>query len=72
MTVMHVPEPCGLNMSDVTPIMRSFVQNGLMSTMPYIVQLVTIVCGGQFADYLRRKKVLSTTMTRKIFLAVSE
>ena len=49
-----------------------FSQNGFMSSLPYVVQFMTTVSGGQLADFIRRKGIMSTTVTRKTFLAISE
>lgn len=40
---------------------------GFVSALPYLVMAITIQTGGQIADCLRRKKILSTTVVRKLF-----
>ena len=38
-----------------------------MSALPYVVIMITAQVGGNLADCLRRKKILSTTAVRKLF-----
>lgn len=40
---------------------------GFVSALPYLVMAITIQAGGQIADCLRRKQVLTTTAVRKLF-----
>ncbi|XP_070568588.1 vesicular glutamate transporter 2.1-like isoform X2 [Ptychodera flava] len=40
---------------------------GVISAMPHLVMTIIVPLGGQLADYLRRKQILSTTTVRKIF-----
>ncbi|XP_058974381.1 sialin-like [Musca domestica] len=42
-------------------------QNGLFSSLPYLGKYIMAFSSSCFADYLRQKKVLSTTATRKAF-----
>ncbi|KAL4221287.1 hypothetical protein ACF0H5_019550 [Mactra antiquata] len=39
--------------------------NGAVSSIPYICQFVSAIFAGQLADFLRTRKILSTTGTRK-------
>lgn len=40
---------------------------GFVSALPYLVMAFTVQVGGQMADCLRRKKILSTSVVRKLF-----
>ncbi|XP_071110371.1 uncharacterized transporter slc-17.2-like [Haliotis cracherodii] len=46
-------------------------ENGLLSSIPYVSQAVSGMLTGQVADYIRSRKYLSTTATRKIFQSIS-
>ncbi|XP_046577943.1 uncharacterized transporter slc-17.2-like [Haliotis rubra] len=46
-------------------------QNGLLSSVAFASQTVSGMVTGQVADYLRSRKYLSTTATRRIFQTVS-
>ncbi|XP_069479595.1 vesicular glutamate transporter 2 [Ambystoma mexicanum] len=39
---------------------------GLLSALPHLVMTIIVPIGGQIADFLRRKEILSTTTVRKI------
>ncbi|XP_063051998.1 vesicular glutamate transporter 3 [Engraulis encrasicolus] len=39
---------------------------GLLSAVPHMVMTIVVPIGGQLADYLRSRKILSTTTVRKI------
>ncbi|GMS88033.1 hypothetical protein PENTCL1PPCAC_10208, partial [Pristionchus entomophagus] len=41
--------------------------SGLVAAIPHLVMGGVVLAGGQFADYLRSNKILSTTAVRKIF-----
>lgn len=41
-------------------------QVGMLSALPHLVMTIIVPIGGQLADYLRRKNILSTTTVRKI------
>ncbi|XP_045163065.2 uncharacterized transporter slc-17.2-like isoform X2 [Mercenaria mercenaria] len=43
--------------------------NGALSAVPYICMFFSAIFAGQFADFLRSRKILSTTLTRKSFQA---
>jgi len=45
----------------------STLQNGLLSSLPHAVSYVGAVGSGELADLLRRNKIFSTTVTRKLF-----
>ncbi|XP_058032281.1 sialin isoform X4 [Ahaetulla prasina] len=52
-------------------ILRFDVQeNGFLSALPYFGCWVCIIVCGQFADYLREKKNMSTVCVRKTFTAI--
>ncbi|XP_020712094.2 sialin isoform X1 [Athalia rosae] len=40
---------------------------GFMSALPYLAMAIMISGGGYFADYLRERKILTTTQVRKVF-----
>lgn len=40
---------------------------GFVSALPYLVMAFTIQVGGQVADYLRRRQILTTSVVRKVF-----
>ncbi|XP_071110137.1 uncharacterized transporter slc-17.2-like [Haliotis cracherodii] len=46
-------------------------ENGLLSSIPYVSQAVSGIVTGQVADYIRSRKYLSTTATRRIFQSIS-
>ncbi|KAJ8381273.1 hypothetical protein SKAU_G00020510 [Synaphobranchus kaupii] len=39
---------------------------GILSAVPHMVMTIVVPIGGQLADFLRSRKILSTTMVRKI------
>ena len=39
----------------------------MLSALPYLVMWILINIGGQLADFLRYRKILSTTAVRKLF-----
>lgn len=41
-------------------------QVGLLSAVPHMVMTIIVPIGGQLADYLRSRKILTTTAVRKI------
>ncbi|XP_064611627.1 sialin-like [Liolophura sinensis] len=45
--------------------------NGLLSSVPYITNIASSITAGILADKVRRKKLLSTTATRRVFTAVA-
>ena len=47
-----------------------FTQNGLWSSLPHVVSYVGAVASGELADLLRRNKIFSTTVTRKLFQCI--
>ncbi|XP_043853312.1 probable small intestine urate exporter isoform X2 [Dromiciops gliroides] len=44
--------------------------NGLLSSLPSIVSLITIIIGSQLADFLLSRKILSPVMVRKFFIVL--
>ncbi len=44
-----------------------FLQSGFLAALPHAVMAVMVLIGGQLADFLRSRKILSTTAVRKIF-----
>ncbi|CAM1304127.1 Uncharacterised protein g3683 [Pycnogonum litorale] len=44
--------------------------SGFLSAIPYLTMTIIILFSGQLADFLRRKKYLSTTAVRKLFNTV--
>lgn len=43
-----------------------FHQVGMLSAVPHLVMTIIVPIGGQIADFLRSKQILSTTTVRKI------
>ena len=41
-------------------------QVGMVSALPHLVMTIIVPIGGQLADYLRAKNIMSTTNVRKI------
>lgn len=44
----------------------SSIQVGLLSALPHMVMTIIVPVGGQLADYLRSRQILTTTAVRKI------
>lgn len=42
------------------------LQVGILSALPHLVMTIIVPLGGQLADHLRSKNILSTTTVRKI------
>ena len=42
-------------------------KTGFLSGLPYLAMAIMIQCSGQLADWLRERKILTTTQVRKIF-----
>jgi len=53
-------------------ILFSYLQNGVMSSIPYICCAIMAVVAGHSADYLRSRHYLTTTQTRKIYQCICE
>ncbi|XP_064436727.1 vesicular glutamate transporter 1 isoform X1 [Mirounga angustirostris] len=45
---------------------RSPVQVGLVSALPHLVMTIIVPIGGQIADFLRSRRIMSTTNVRKL------
>lgn len=45
---------------------RSLVQVGLVSALPHLVMTIIVPIGGQIADFLRSRRIMSTTNVRKL------
>ena len=43
------------------------LQAGFFSALPYLIMALMVQIGGQIADFLRSKRVLSTSVVRKLF-----
>lgn len=43
-----------------------WLQVGILSALPHLVMTIIVPIGGQLADYLRSKNILTTTTVRKI------
>lgn len=43
-----------------------WLQVGLLSALPHLVMTIIVPIGGQLADHLRSKNILTTTTVRKI------
>lgn len=46
--------------------LSGFGQVGMLSAVPHLVMTIIVPIGGQIADFLRSKQILSTTTVRKI------
>ena len=44
-----------------------FCKIGTLAAVPHLVMTVIVPFGGRFADFLRERRILSTTNVRKIF-----
>lgn len=44
-----------------------FLQSGILSALPHLVMAIIVPIGGQIADFLRTRGILSTTVVRKVF-----
>ncbi|XP_041369223.1 sialin-like isoform X3 [Gigantopelta aegis] len=51
----------------MTNIPTYMKENGLLSALPYIIFWLLINVSGWLADFVRKKRILSTTVTRKSF-----
>ncbi|KAG1676568.1 Vesicular glutamate transporter 2 [Nymphon striatum] len=49
----------------------NYVESGILSSIPYLVLIITSTSMGFVADLLRRKKYLSTKAVRKLFNTIS-
>lgn len=45
---------------------RSVAQVGLVSALPHLVMTIIVPIGGQIADFLRSRRIMSTTNVRKL------
>lgn len=43
-----------------------FSQVGLVSALPHLVMTIIVPIGGQIADFLRSRRIMSTTNVRKL------
>ena len=50
-----------------TSLSMFYIQNGALSAVPYICQAVCAFAGGQVADILRERGILTTTGARRLF-----
>lgn len=48
----------------------SLKQNGIVSALPYLAMWLFSIVFSVTADYVRRREILSTTSTRKIFTTI--
>lgn len=48
------------------------LQNGVVSGIPYLVLWGIMILTGLTADYIRKRRFMSTTMVRKVFNAAGE
>ena len=46
--------------------------DGFLSAVPFAAMFTTVILGGYIADFLRMKKVLSTTHTRKLMNSIGK
>lgn len=47
-------------------VLLCLFQVGILSALPHLVMTIIVPIGGQLADYLRSRNILSTTTVRKI------
>lgn len=45
---------------------RPLAQVGLVSALPHLVMTIIVPIGGQIADFLRSRRIMSTTNVRKL------
>ena len=57
---------------DINSIFLIHFQNGFLSSLPYMVQYFAVLLGGQMADWLLLKKVLSVTVVRKLATSIGK
>ena len=51
-------------------ILSLLLQNGGLSSLPYVVMFITTIVGGQVVDRIREKKIVSDTVVRKTVQAI--
>lgn len=57
---------CSSSLFSTTFLLSGFCQVGMLSAVPHLVMTIIVPIGGQIADFLRSKQILSTTTVRKI------
>ncbi len=69
--VFHSQNTLAANSSQILKLKQfHFNQNGILSALPYICMYMAAMVGGQLADALRSRQILSTVATRKIFQTI--
>lgn len=48
------------------PPQHLLLQVGLVSALPHLVMTIIVPIGGQIADFLRSRRIMSTTNVRKL------
>ena len=41
-------------------------QSGVLAALPHLVMAIMVLVGGQIADYLRSRNIMTTTTVRKV------
>jgi hypothetical protein len=67
-TIEHCPAPAESNLHPDTVLL----QNGLLSSLPYLGKYVFAVLTSALADHLLRTNRFSRTATRKLFTAIGK
>ncbi|XP_017356050.1 vesicular glutamate transporter 1 [Cebus imitator] len=63
--VGRLSRPRTCTASPVSPV-HLFPQVGLVSALPHLVMTIIVPIGGQIADFLRSRRIMSTTNVRKL------
>lgn len=57
-------------MNDVLHV--SVKENGMYSSVPWVLRIFVTIVGGRWADWMIRTERLSVTSTRKLMITISE
>lgn len=58
--------PASLGGTEEAAPVHLFPQVGLVSALPHLVMTIIVPIGGQIADFLRSRRIMSTTNVRKL------
>ena len=56
-----------MNLSLIQVFQMDLTEGSTLAALPHLVMTIIVPFGGQLADWLRRKEILSTTNVRKLF-----